>query len=93
MLNNSGKILISTCQEISIDKLMQTFKKEYKRIFLKSVISDNVEFVTTSQSIGGERIWFKCPGCKERVGKLYQRSDINIIACRKCLNLEYASRM
>ncbi len=96
MLNDSDKILISTCQEISIDKLLHNFKQIYKHVFLRSVISifnEKLETITTTQNIGGERIWFKCPKCKNRVVKIYKRYDNLDLGCRKCLKLEYKSRM
>ena len=35
---------------------------------------------------GGVRVWFQCPCCHNRVGKLFSGE---IFACRKCLRLTY----
>jgi len=49
------------------------------------------ELTTTACNFGGVRYWFRCNGCKERVGILY-KDTYNIFKCRKCLNLTYKSR-
>jgi hypothetical protein len=40
----------------------------------------------------GERVWFSCPGCEKRVGKLYLPPGKNTFLCRSCHDLTYASR-
>lgn len=92
---NSGKILVEDCQSISATELLQEFKSQYKEIFLhykKEVLGYDLEFTQTKPSFGGERIWFKCPQCGKRVEKLYKHPFDEILGCRSCLNLEYASR-
>jgi len=44
----------------------------------------------TDQHFGGERIWFRCPGCGGRVRFLYV--GIHYIGCRQCLRLLYPSQ-
>lgn len=92
---DSGKIIIENCASISANELLKSFKEEYKRVFLhdkKELLGYELEFTTTKPKFGGERIWFKCPHCNNRVEKLYKHPQKDILGCRKCLNLEYASR-
>lgn len=92
---DSGKILVEDCQSISATEIMQEFKAQYKRVFLhykKEMLGYDLEFTETKPKFGGERIWFKCPHCNKRVEKLYKHPSADILGCRECLNLEYASR-
>ena len=41
----------------------------------------------TACNYGGERVWFICPDCGERVRKLYLRGGV--FRCRSCQNLNY----
>lgn len=53
-----------------------------------------VSLVRTAQPrhIGGERIWFACPGCGRRARVLYQPGVGHPFACRRCHDLAYASQ-
>lgn len=46
----------------------------------------------TACTFGGARLWFVCPGCQGRAGKLYLtvRERRPGLLCRRCLNLGYS---
>lgn len=54
-----------------------------------------IRFEVTEQH-KGKRVWFVCPHCQRRVGKLYRiRSKYNFMrqwGCQKCLGLTYPSQ-
>ena len=49
-----------------------------------------VQLKWTECNFGGDRAWFRCPGCRRRVAILYVRS--RGLKCRRCLDLTYASQ-
>lgn len=49
-----------------------------------------VQVTWTECNFGGDRAWFRCPGCRRRVAILYVRS--RGLKCRRCLDLTYASQ-
>ncbi len=68
---------------------------EYLWVKLEKLISNSdyiVEMTYTVPNYGGNRWWFLCPynGCRKRVEILYLAKSQ--LACRKCLNLAYASQ-
>lgn len=46
-----------------------------------------VQIERTACHLGGQRVWFWCPGCGRRVAVLYGHE---VFACRHCRNLAYA---
>ena len=51
-----------------------------------------IEMITTPCHKGGGRLWFKCPKCGKRAGKLYRPIlDIEYL-CRGCHGLVYRSQ-
>jgi hypothetical protein len=46
----------------------------------------------TPASLGGERVWFACPWCEKRAGKLYLPPSGVDFLCRGCHHLSYRSR-
>lgn len=48
-----------------------------------------VQIERTDCNLGGQRVWFWCPGCGRRVAVLYGRE---VFTCRHCRNLAYASQ-
>jgi hypothetical protein len=52
--------------------------------------SGRISFDRTPCNYGGERTWFSCPDCGERVGVLYAQGPH--FSCRHCLNLIYESQ-
>jgi hypothetical protein len=52
--------------------------------------SARVGFVTTPLHFGGHRLWFCCPRCRKRCSVLFGGRDV--IGCRRCLRLSYASQ-
>ena len=49
----------------------------------------SVSIERTQCHYGGERPWFRCPGCRRRVAILYSG---DIFACRNCNSLNYDSQ-
>ncbi|WP_156920652.1 hypothetical protein [Thermicanus aegyptius] len=54
-----------------------------------SIMITTVNLTHTACNYGGTRPWFKCPACRQRVGKLYLANGI--FRCRICHNLTYKS--
>lgn len=52
-------------------------------------IRDTAWFATTTPNLGGERIWFCCPGCGERCRVLF---GAKYYRCRKCQRMTYSSQ-
>ncbi len=48
-----------------------------------------IDLMWTSCSLGGERVWVRCPDCKRRVAILYLGGNF---ACRVCHGLYYESQ-
>jgi len=46
---------------------------------------------TTPCHFGGWRLWFHCPECNQRIGKLYLPPGSPWFGCRSCHNLSYRS--
>ena len=53
-------------------------------------IADTIRLSKTACHLGGERLWFCCPGCGRRAAKLYLYAPR--FRCRRCLRLPYASQ-
>ena len=91
--NDYGKILtLESCRKIKIDDLVRQARREAKRLYLESLDLDSgrrIDLVTSSTRYGGQRYWFKCPMCQNRVGVLYQGA--NRLACRVCIGYRYYS--
>lgn len=45
---------------------------------------------STPCHFGGERLWFRCPGCGKRAARLYGAD--RLFTCRRCQNLAYPSQ-
>lgn len=54
-----------------------------------------IDLVACGQPFGGVRWWFICGSCDRRSRKLYflVRADDSGLACRRCHNLQYPSRV
>ncbi len=48
--------------------------------------------VSTASNLEGLIRWFICPGCGNRVGKLYLPVGEAVFLCRKCHNLAYRAQ-
>lgn len=88
-----GTFLVAeNCQKISVNELVRNAQKVVKKRIVEAQIDAlgvALSLTTSKTRFGGERLWFVCPGCKNRSGVLYQQSPISTIACRKCLGLVY----
>jgi hypothetical protein len=51
-------------------------------------VEETVWLCHTKCHLGGQRVWFTCPGCHDRVAKLYLLSAY--FRCRTCRRLPYA---
>lgn len=91
---DSGKILIESVEQIDINRLIKQFKAEAKQSFIRSQINIlGLELkLATSKTRYGLRLWFTCPNCNKRVGKLYIHPLTKAVACRVCNNLDYRCR-
>ena len=80
------------CRKLSIDDLVRRANTQIKRSWLANQVDISgikVDFITSKTGFGGERLWFACPDCRGRVGKLYEGQN-GQFACRKCLGIKYA---
>lgn len=48
-----------------------------------------VRLLKTRPNFGGARIWYECPRCLRRSGKLYAPRSNPVLGCRRCLDLAY----
>jgi hypothetical protein len=53
-------------------------------------IAENISLVTMPCHLGGERVFFLCPGCVRRAAKLYL--DSPYFRCRRCCALPYSTQ-
>lgn len=49
----------------------------------------NIKLTTSRTGQGGKRLWFRCPSCQKRVGRIYQVG--NRLVCRFCSQRYYQS--
>jgi hypothetical protein len=56
-------------------------------------VGTTIQLVHTPAINQGERLWFSCPVCHQRVGKLYLPPGRTMFLCRHCHNLTYRSRV
>ena len=54
------------------------------------VAEQNVQMQTSHCHLGGQRLWFTCPQCRQRVAVLYAPG--RYFACRQCCGLGYATQ-
>lgn len=91
--NDFGKkLLAEQCQKIKISDFVRASKARIMEILIKSSIEASGHNVLLSMSktgFGGSRFWFSCPICHKRAGVLYKHPTSQILACRKCLKLDY----
>ena len=89
------KMLVENCQQVRIETLLKTCRKEFKKMILQSEIEAMgmpIELTTSRTHYNGIRFWFECPLCHTRVGVIYQHPLSRKIGCRKCLGLDYRKR-
>jgi hypothetical protein len=55
-------------------------------------VSYAVATVMTPAPNGAARMWWQCPACARRVGRLYLPDGRDRLACRACCGLGYASQ-
>jgi hypothetical protein len=65
----------------------------HPRITLTRYGPKDVALTTTPQPLGGERLWFRCPACDQRVGTIFAPPLDDDLRCRKCWRLRYPSEL
>lgn len=94
--NNLGEhFLVEECQRVAMKPFLRRHKANLKDLVLRSEIAllDSRIALTISQTgNGGNRYWFVCPLCQQKMGVLFQHPLDERIGCRVCLNLEYRCR-
>jgi len=82
-----SKTLIEHCQSISLADI------QLSGVDLLSVEINHqlVKVSLTTCNYGGERAWFVCPKCFQRVGKLFRKPLAQQFFCRRCNDLAYLS--
>lgn len=68
----------------------QTLVLHYRPPGMVESTDQRVEMTTTACHLGGQRHWFSCPECSQRVAVLYAPGSR--FACRRCSGLAYASQ-
>lgn len=82
------RLSVEECQKLSISHLNQTS-------LVSPMIEVNGQFIDLTRSqcnYGGDRVWFLCPACNQRIGTLYRRPLSELFLCRNCNNLTYQLR-
>jgi hypothetical protein len=51
---------------------------------------DTIDFTFTAQPFGGQRRWFSCPECRNRIRVLFL---VGTPRCRKCVGSSYSSQL
>ncbi len=54
-------------------------------------VQQHIPIVRTFPHFGGHRLWWQCPTCSRRVGKLHMLYAIQGYVCRHCANVTYQS--
>ncbi|PLX27561.1 hypothetical protein C0581_03375 [Candidatus Parcubacteria bacterium] len=95
--NNLGrKYLVEDCKNIRIEYVVRKAKKELLNTIIKGMVEIggyNVKITSHTLHHGGQRLWFVCPSCNQKVGIIYEHPiKNNLIGCRICLNLDYRCR-
>lgn len=91
--NDFGKrFLTDQCQQIKLSDFVRKARLKFKQALLQSTIETEGYSILLNRSktgFGGTRFWFSCPNCQRRAGVLYRHPVSEIIACRRCLRLDY----
>ena len=75
---------------IGVEVKGQTMVLHYRLPGADESRDQRVEMTTTACHLGGQRHWFSCPGCSQRVAVLYAAGSRFV--CRRCNALAYASQ-
>jgi len=82
-----SKTLIEYCQSISLADIQLSGPD----LLSVEVNHQLVKVSITTCNYGGERLWFICPKCYQRVGKLFRKPLAQNFYCRMCNDLSYLS--
>ena len=76
--------VFTACDHVRVDYAFRRWGDAWQDI------NETIRFSVSPCHLGGERLWFCCPGCGRRAAKLYLYSPH--FRCRLCLGLPYASQ-
>ena len=82
--------IVEYAQAIDINRIVKVAKERYKLALVEAqieAVGTKVAICTTKTRFMGTRLWFICPQCNKRKGKLY--SFKSVVACRQCCGLKY----
>lgn len=88
-----SEILVEDCLQVSVNAVLNEYKKQLKQQLLSSVFEVDgvsVRLGTSKTQFGGVRYWFICPTCAKRKGKLL-RAPSGRVGCNSCLGVSYQS--
>jgi hypothetical protein len=93
-ISKSGGTLYPILAEI-----IKTDSKEFLAVYYNTYWFgprlDKIEYIELEKTypfFGGSRYWMKCPGCDERVRKIYSPPKKTHFRCRTCYDLMYQSQ-
>ena len=87
------KTLVEEIPGIDIKEIATILDSNTKSIefFISDKYTQNIDITTTEGNFGGLVYWFVCPGCKDRIKKLYLFRSKAFI-CKNCLGLTYKTQ-
>lgn len=93
MPNDLDKIFsLESCRKINVNDFVRQANKTLKQALLSSqlqTLDQTIKLTTTTTRNGGTRFWFACPGCRRKVGVLYENYTTCELSCRLCQGFIY----
>lgn len=86
------KLLVEECQIIELSALLETYRSQIKQAVISAEIQalgTPITLTTTKTPFGGTRLWFCCPNCGARAGKLIVHPQNLLLGCRTCFKIDY----
>ena len=86
--NNLGTL--EQLDSVSINSVLRQIRSAVLDDLLREGIvvgKTNIKLTTSRTGQGGKRLWFRCPNCQRRVGRLYLEG--NRLVCRLCTQRYY----
>ena len=72
--------------------LPKSMKEGVTEFEIAGQYTQQIAIVSTASNLEGFVRWFVCPGCGDRVGKLYLPVSEAVFLCRKCHGLAYRAQ-
>ena len=76
---------VEDCQKITVQNIKDSLN-DGAELDINGTL---VRLISTRCNYGGNRYWFVCPSCSNRVGVLYRKPLNQVFICRKCNDLTY----